>query len=746
MLKSLNTLLTFLILFCLSAGNVNAQSLPTDIRYGIIEMKALRYHPDATDATQIMQKLFLNIESNSLYDEKIKEYDLYQKTSVDIVIRKESLDRKLSGYQSKNDFVYKVFIHPFESWIKYARPVEKNPSYLALTTFLFEDYKTISENTISQNKSRAQGLYESVGKQNMSRLLDEVFGNLNLFQDESEIMLLKFKSPLGKNSRKIYTYQLVGIKDINGILCYQVTFFCKNMKENAFSGCFYISNDENYSLVEAQFTLNNPSNMNFLQDVLITHQFSSDNGKIIPKKKSCSIILGDNENGCIIANRTSDSQPIPLTPAQSQIGELIKTSTETRTFQVTQNLVYLVMSKHINLGGINGPVEVGPLPQFLSYNDMEGLRLRLGGNTTVKFSDQWLLGGYAAYGFKDRKIKYRTDLMYSFQPKSKHIWEYPNKLLSFTYINDLNIPGEDPLTTDRDDITYSFSHALTNNMSLQKIGLLTFENELTKGFSYKIGGQFKYDSPVGIVRYMQAQGTDTIHTSNISSSELQLSLRFSPGEKFIQSRHSRSYIRNGDVELNFNHNIGIKGIFGSEYNYHKTEIKGYKEFDLWGNSGNLDLYLSGGKIWNRVPFPLLFIPQGNQTYVFSKDGFNCLNFYELVTDNYIAGNLNFSFKWSPVKLFNPKSKIKTTLGARAIYGPLSDNNNPEIHPEIFFFNNGVSPLNNTPYTEVNIGFANILKILRIEYVRRLTYLDNGAKIAGQKTITGSLFFTGSLSF
>lgn len=123
-----------------------------------------------------------------------------------------------------------------------------------------------------------------------------------------------------------------------------------------------------------------------------------------------------------------------------------------------------------------------------------------------------------------------------------------------------------------------------------------------------------------------------------------------------------------------------------------------------------------------------------------------MNFYEFTTDNYIAGNMNFMFNWSPIKLFNPKDKIKTSLGARVIYGPLSDNNNPAIHPELFVFNQGVNPLSNTPYIETNVGLANIFKFLRVEYARRLTYLDDNSESGGHNLMKGSLLFTGSFSF
>jgi hypothetical protein len=62
-------------------------------------------------------------------------------------------------------------------------------------------------------------------------------------------------------------------------------------------------------------------------------------------------------------------------------------------------------------------------------------------------------------------------------------------------------------------------------------------------------------------------------------------------------------------------------------------------------------------------------------------------------------------------------------------------NNPDLHPGLFIFNNGVRPLGEKPYAEANIGLSGILKFFRIDYVYRLNY--------GNK---GSVFVSSSINF
>ena len=67
-----------------------------------------------------------------------------------------------------------------------------------------------------------------------------------------------------------------------------------------------------------------------------------------------------------------------------------------------------------------------------------------------------------------------------------------------------------------------------------------------------------------------------------------------------------------------------------------------------------------------------------------------------------------------------------------MYGHLTDKNNPFLskNPDLFLFptRNGEQSAfvmdKKTPYVEASIGIYNIFKFLQVEYVRRLTYLDN----------------------
>jgi hypothetical protein len=45
--------------------------------------------------------------------------------------------------------------------------------------------------------------------------------------------------------------------------------------------------------------------------------------------------------------------------------------------------------------------------------------------------------------------------------------------------------------------------------------------------------------------------------------------------------------------------------------------------------------LEGGKIFGTLPYPLLFIHSGNETYYLDDGSFNTMNFFEFISDRYI---------------------------------------------------------------------------------------------------------------
>ncbi|GHU82062.1 collagen-binding protein [Bacteroidia bacterium] len=624
----------------------------------------------------------------------------YTKTSVDLVINQQYLKNQLGFWAAANAFIYKNGIKPYEPWLNYAQLIKENSQDLDLTIFLYEDYKAENQ----KMKSSGNSLFSFIGTENIAYFLDEWLGETDIYKDKNEVLFLPIQSPLNKSALNTYKYFLSSTTEIEGVSVYEIVFFSNNPKAKAFEGYLYVSMND-LRVVKAVFTLNHSVNPGSVKDILVTQT---------PEGKEISLYLGDDITRSLMVSRTN----VPgkeLTAAQKELPGLLAEANQTRAYQNLEKALSLLLTNRIEIAG--GKLELGPVSQMISYNRTEGIRLRIGANTSQRLNKHLMLGGYLAYGTHDNQWKYRGDIHYS--PQRGEQWQ-------LTYVHDLNIPGYDLMADQRDHFFYALSHSEIGNMTMQEISQLSYEKEFSNGFSIKSGIRYWRDEPVSGIKYrIENQGVETI-VKDISSTELNIFLRYAPSERYVRVHNKRVIFRNADIDLKLNHRLGIKGVFGSDYAYQITDANAYKRFNLPSRAGSFGIKLSAGKVWNRLPFPLLFIPAGNQSYVFEKDNYNLMNFYEFITDRFVSGNFNLQFNWSPLKLFLPKNGIRTNLGLKTIYGPLSGNNDPHLHPELFVFNNGFDILGNRPYAEAHIGLSHILNFLRVDYVRHLTYGNRGS--------------------
>ena len=135
--------------------------------------------------------------------------------------------------------------------------------------------------------------------------------------------------------------------------------------------------------------------------------------------------------------------------------------------------------------------------------------------------------------------------------------------------------------------------------------------------------------------------------------------------------------------------------------------------------------MRGGHVWTRTPFPNLLIPNANLSYTIQPESFALMNAMEFVNDSYASWDLTY---WLNGALLNyipyvRKLKLREVVAFRGVWGHLSDRNNPDINKSLFAFPipGATQKMTGTPYMEASVGLDNIFRILRLDYVWRLTY-------------------------
>ena len=117
---------------------------------------------------------------------------------------------------------------------------------------------------------------------------------------------------------------------------------------------------------------------------------------------------------------------------------------------------------------------------------------------------------------------------------------------------------------------------------------------------------------------------------------------------------------------------------------------------------------------------------------YQLESYNLMNFLEFISDQYAAVNIDHFFNgffFNKIPLLQ-KLKWREVISAKVLYGNISDKNKPELHHDLFKLpvEQNDTPisysLEKKPYVEASVGISNIFKLLRVDLIRRFSYLDH----------------------
>ncbi|MDR3251138.1 MAG: DUF5686 family protein, partial [Tannerella sp.] len=387
----------------------------------------------------------------------------------------------------------------------------------------------------------------------------------------------------------------------------------------------------------------------------------------------------------------------------------------------------ILINGYVQTSKTNSRFEIGNVNSFISGNALEGLRLKVGGNTTVNLSRRLFLDGYIAYGFDDDRIKGNALAEYSFNRKMNFRQEYPFHYLRAEYKYDINYIGQHYLYTNADNIFLLIKRRDNNLLTYIRKAELSYYRENFKGFGYGVSLRHlrewaTRDVPFDLIR---ADGT-TAPTDRYTSAQLEFYIRWAPGEKFFQSRNARYPITLDAPIITLKHTMARKGILGTDHNYNRTELGVRKR--IWMSPfGYINFYGQAGKVWDRVPYPLLLIPNANLSYTIQAETFPLMDPMEFIHDRFASMEMTYHLNgWIFNRIpFIKALQFREVLSFRGWYGELSKKNNPFMNGEgLFCFPANTFMMGDMPYMECGAGIDNIFKILRVDYVWRLSHRNH----------------------
>lgn len=746
-----------------SYQEVTVYLVPEENTIEAVEIRAPRrskYSNKNNPAVELIRKVIEHKDENRLEAYEYAQYQQYEKISLGL----SNLSEKF-----KNRKVFKNYQFLFE---KEDAEEGSNRGY-TLPAFIEERlsqvYTRKKPNTTKQlilAEQRAQFDPKFIDNNGLSNYFNKLYQDIDIYESNIELVTNQFLSPIAGSSPTFYKFYITDTIKTETPYLVELSFFPRNKADLLFQGRLYITLDGRYAVKKAELSVADDINLNFVRDLDAKLDFEKDpNNRYYLKTSSLGLDFSLTDKGTgIKGNRTvtfedfqtglaqPDStyagpavekvyekepaslapdywvthRPVPLQNSEQNIYKNIDTLQLMPSFQRFLDISALVLSGYKQLG----PFEIGPVNTFYSFNPVEGFRLRLGGRTTDRLSKRFYAEGYTAYGFKDEKWKYFLSGTYALNNKS--VYTFPQHYIRASVMRDTKIPGQNLEFVQEDNFLLSFKRGENERYLYNDIYRLEYKREFTNNLSYVLGLSKWKQQPAGILTYqmLDENGNNTVY-NELNTTELSLSLRYAPHEEYYQGKLYRTPIFNKYPIFYFNYVAGLKGVLQGDYDYHNFTLGVDKRF-YFSQLGYADVNVEGNYILgNEIPFPFLNIHRANQTYAYQLRSYNLMNFLEFVSDHSVSTNIQYymnGFILNKVPLIK-KLKWREVFSMKAIYGGLRNENNPLYTSNVFQFQqdeNG-EPITygfgSKPYVEASVGLTNIFKFIRVDYVRRLNYLD-----------------------
>lgn len=692
-------------------------------------------------AIDILRKIWANRRENGVRMFKQYEYDKYEKIEFDL----NSIDSALM-----NNRIFKGLEFIFESVDTLS--ITGN-SYLPI--FINEAYsKVYGDNRYKLEKEELEANKSSGLKndQNLIAFVKDLYAEYDIYDNYIKLFEKSFTSPLSRTGIHVYNYALVDSAYRNNKWAYNIIYYPRRPNELTFRGDFWV-NDTTWAIQEINMQASRSANINWIRDIYIEQKYEVLNDSVFLLKRDhffsdFSLLEKEDATGLYgkrttlydnylfdeektrsfyrktedpykpeIHNRSddywNDVRMESLSKDEVGIYKMLDTLHTIPKFNRMYDLATTLTSGYYK----RGVLDYGPIYSIFGFNEVEGLRTRIGARTYFDQNDQWRLEGFLAYGFRDQKFKYGLSGKWLLNRKNRlqvfggHRTDIEQTGAQLTSTNDVlgrNLASSSLLSVGSND-------RLTN-IKLSTIGI---EIEPLKNLIFRVTGSYRSlqsASDTFSLDYFDENGNITGH---ISQPEVEVSIHYTPGKKVSGYGVERLSLNDGRYPtfiINYSH--GFKGFLGGDFVYDKIQGLYHQPINI-GGLGRFSSIIEAGTIFDPVPLGLLNPIPGNQSYFSIYNTFTQLDYYEFVSDTYTAWHLEHDFGgriFSRIPIIK-KFNLREVVGFRAVYGTLSDENIAMNASNIEY----QAP--EDIYWEWSVGVGNIFKIFRLDFNFRGNYLE-----------------------
>jgi len=664
-------------------------------------------------------------------------YELYNKLELDL------------NNINKDKFSEMRLMRPFKFIFENVDTSEGSP---VLPVYLTE---SISDYYYQRSPVRRREVFKGskvmgINNESVSKLLGGMEQNINFYSNFIPVFDKQYVSPISDNGDAYYKYKVLDSQFVGGRRIIHMMFTPKRKGENTFEGDCWI-HDTTFAIQKMSLRLSKEANINFVDKLSLIQEFTLINDStwflskdkfvidVTPLGRSNLSFIGRKTttyrnaivNDTSVTNQLAKNkinEEIILPPEAQEKGDefwavsrheqlnkneqgvykMIDTLLKMPVFQKYTNWINFIGTGYRRVGNI----DIGPWYNWMTYNTLEGFRLRFDVGTNRYFDKKLILHGYLAYGFLDQRFKYKADAMYLFRKS-------PRTSIYFSYINDIDYGQSYYDEISQDNI---FALAIRKNgVPIKYMNVDEKKVEYYKEWNFGLGatiiGANKTFDPLKNLPPKEIFDNGGKPTPLITS-EIGLRLRYAYLEKFLENTFYRTSLGSPLPIFEVKVIKGISGVFNSSFDYWKmsASISDYLKIAPYGS---VYFNLFGGKTFGTLPYMLLDVAPGNEIYYYNKYAFNLMNRFEYLHDQFAGFNFehnigNGLFKYIPI---TRKLKFRQFYTVRGLWGRLSDENYALNMPSTSDYT--FESLNGKTYMEIGTGVDNIFKLFRFDFFWRV---------------------------
>ena len=720
------------------------------------QLREVVIHAGENPAWAIMRKIVASKDARNAEKLQAYEYEAYHKVEVDV----DNISDKFKKRKSVQKIIAKI-----EELEKLKGEDGKALIPMFISESVARHYHRLAPARSKQQVVRTN--IKGVGMKDdsfVAQFTGTGFQMPNFYKNWMPLLRKDFISPIADGWRGSYEYFLADTSNVGLHTCYEIDFEPKNKFDLAFTGRMYIDT-ASFALVSIDATVSKGANINFVEKVKIQQEYEIvGDSAWMPEKSRLVIDVAEfsaNTAGGIIKISSSLRDIIVNKPRPTEFFDVNlemvegfneKSAKDEAQFWVNarqdslsreEKLAYTLIDSIGNIPSVrratnivnfflrdghipitNG-LELGSMFYTYAYNNIEGNRLRFSLRTNKQFSNRLFLSAYAAYGTLDKAWKGGGELNYVLSRK-------PMTVLGVRSSYDLDQVAQRQEDLAEFPILANFTRIgrLRGGAFYQNEEYVFVQRDVNRDFQQTIGVRWRTFAPAfpfAFRRMGLSAGFPPLQ-QEYATTELVWETRYQPGR--VPSRKlvgGRVRKRNNELPfLTFKYVLGVRNLLGSDFEYHKFQFELTHSVRL-GILGRTNYVFNAGYTPSRLPMPLLFPHLGNETILYLKNAYNMMNVFEFVSDHYVSLGFQHDFEGLLTNRLPLIQKLKLRMFAsgKILVGGLSDANRALIPlrnregVELKDFRS----LNDRPYIELGYGVQNIFKVVRVEFIHRMTHLE-----------------------